>query len=256
MAQDSVSIYSITDQLGSSSSSRAIYKGVFLANLNYNYSEMEIPGFGSKYNSWNHGPGLNLGYGISKRVDVRIGTGYSFLKYSNKSFHTTETGTKNFWTGILVGSRLNLFSQKKWRPELAFSANVFISNNTKVLTYEHLDLVLAWSYKLGDKFRLAGNFGWNETSSKFRSDGFFDPFYYTLNARYEWGKGIGFFADFYLPKSLENYHPTPSVGGYYRLNPNMQFHVRYRQFVDFNNQEYLPQFYTIGGGFSWLIGNN
>ncbi len=191
------------------------------------------------------------GYGVSKRVDVKLGLGYRFSRYQYDSAgYVTNSRKAADFTGISLESKVNLFTQNKWRPELALSGNYFYSS----LGGDMVGLVLSWSYRLGDKFRLGGNFASNNVDSELDGNyGFFDSFNYTVNARYEFVKGIGVFADIRLPNSLESYSAMPDFGVYYRVNSNMQFHMRYNQLMSIDNNP--TQLYNLGGGFSCLFFN-
>jgi hypothetical protein len=236
---DSTSIYNVTDQLGSSKSSRAIYKGVLLTNLNYNHSEVTYPTWdGEGYHVVSDGFKFTAGYGVFKGVDIKMGI----------AFFDTDASRIN---SISVGSKVNLMKQTKWYPELALSGGY--SYTTK--NSDFYDAALSWSYKLGSKFRLGGNFAYVGVVSRLGGTSeFFDSFNYTVNARYEFGRGIGVFADIPLPKSLDDYSSMPEIGTYYRINKNMQFHIRYNQLISTDNNP--TQLYNLGGGFSWLLGNN
>ena len=254
-AQDSVSIYQITNALGVSECSRAIYKGKLLTNINYTYSEWNTERTNYNYSSWNNGPYINIGYGLTKRVDLHVNTGY-FSSQSRYSIDTEEeVGHSKSWSGIYVGTKVNLTNRKKWIPESAVSLDFsfpYLNNN---LDLSKMELNFAWSYLLGSNFRLGGNFSFYGYFNNISARNVLESFHYSINARYEIIQGFGAFVEMNLPKSFGGTIYNPYGGLYYRLNNQAQFHVMYGKSFgnQFKSSSFNQQYFRVG--FSGLLPN-
>jgi len=241
-SQDTNSVSHISDNLGNTESSRAIYKGTLLTTLGIEYNEQ-------KYQSGDYessfktigAPVISIGYGIFKFMDFRVRYGLNY----QESYFSQDGSWSNYPVHSLeFGSKINLFKQKGWIPELSYSL-YYISD-----TYsQRVTNTLAFSYNWGEKFRLGGNFGLPLYDLEK-----FEParkWYYSLNIRYEIFEGFGVFADV-KSQDLMYRGMNSQIGFYYRLNNNMQFHLNGGKvfYVESNNPFDI---YFASGGFSWML---
>ena len=117
---------------------------------------------------------------------------------------------------------------------------------------EFVTNTLAFSYNLGENFRLGGNFGLElyDLERKINPRQWF----FSLNTRYEFFEGFGAFADIKSQDRAYEYMKT-QIGLYYRLNNNMQFHLNGGKvfFVESNGD--LNEYFA-SGGFSWMLFGN
>lgn len=251
-AQDSASSSSITDLIVPQTS-RAIYKGKLLTGIDYGYSNNRLTTNSQELNFWSNGPSLNLGYGITKRLDIRISTGYSSTTYRHYDHGQGFSGKNHSWNGFSIGSKLNLLKQKGWIPELAVNASVSFGNFSNKLTYLGTDIGLPWAYKLGKKFRLGGSFNFYHTNSVTDLGTLWDSFYYSINATYEFMDALGVYAQLALPKNLQSYYTIPKVGAYYRINPKMQVNLNFSKTFASSNTQNIYEGQYVSAGFSWLM---
>ena len=247
-AQDSTSLTNISDNLGNTVSSRAIYKGTILTSVNAGYSKLNgEESAGIPFNiSFSTLPTLNIGYGITKFLDVRISTGWYKRSWENR----IDTGSVNGLGGFGISTKVNVLKQKSWIPEVAFGVGVSFPSK-KFSGSTNINSTLAWSYRFGDKFRLGGNFMMNTFYSDFSSNQEFN-WQYSLNVRYEFIEGFGAYADLYSGSFSFGYFQL-SGGLYYRLNPNMQLNVS-GGYGGINSGSNITST-SINGGFSWLLFN-
>ena len=254
--QDTTSITHISDNLGYTKSSRSIYKGTLLTRISFGYSETKAAGPGYNFLKKAVGiPGVNIGFGIFKNIDLRIGIGMSYNEthfsgsdYSGSPINSFTSDYK--MNNFAFGSKINLFKQQKLVPELAYSLDVntlFTSTNSR----SHIYNTLAFSYNLGEKFRLGGNFGLRTSLSLTGYSEGSSHLFYSLNIRYEFMDGLGAFMDF-KPANISSIDMNSMLGIYYRLNNNMQFNL-YGGTLLLTPQNYPSDVYFVSGGFSWLL---
>jgi len=235
--QDTNSVSHISDNLGNTESSRAIYKGTLLTSIGIEYNEEKYQSGDSEFSFKTIGaPVISIGYGIFKFMDIRIG--YDLNYYT--SYFSQDGSWSNYYSNIEFGSKINLFKQKEWVPELSYSlyynSDQFVTNT------------LAFSYNLGEKFRVGGNVGLILYDvKKINLD---RQLYFSVNIRYEFFEGFGAFADVKSQDRIYDYM-TSQFGLYYRLNNNMQFHLNggkvfYTNITDLNHN-------FVNGGFSWML---
>ena len=111
--QDTNSVSHISDNLGNTESSRAIYKGTLLTSLSIDYNELKYQSeyYESSFKTVG-APAISLGYGLFKFMDLRL---------AHDLIHSTSYNSKigswsKYHSNIQFGSKINLFQQKKWRP--------------------------------------------------------------------------------------------------------------------------------------------
>jgi len=254
MAQDSNTVTNISNNLGTTMSSRAIYKGTLLTGVNFSSNNATVGYNNFEYKTKSLSiPGIFVGYGISKNVDIRVSTGYAKREWeSNGGVSGPQNGGFSGLSGIGIGSTVNLFKQKKWLPELAFSLDTYIPNydfNNDVNV--NLKSTLAWRYYLGNNFRVGGNFFMRNFINQSYSNHFTTEFSFTLNTRYELQNGLGMFVDVLSPTfNLNSLYP--SAGVYYRIKKNLQIQVTVGKSYHFN-QDVESKY--VAGGFNWLLFN-
>lgn len=255
ISQDSMSIYQVTNELGYSESSKAIFKGKLLTSLNYAYSEWHLGNINQNFSNWGSGPNINIGYGITKRVDVRITTGQFSNTYRFLDGSTEKSGNIKNWSGLFFGTKVNLTNQKGWIPESAVSVDLSMPYQYESLELTTIKLNFAWSYLIGNNFRLGGDFLFTDDFDNFQQRNFFDSFHYRINARYELVNGFGVFVDVNLPKSFGGMIYNPNGGLYYRLNKNAQFHILYGTTMGNENKSYTYDSRYFRVGFSGMLLN-
>jgi len=253
-AQDSATVTIISNNLGYTMASRAIYKGTILTSVIFNHNTAI-----SKYNNFEYKtnsltiPGFFIGYGISKNVDIRVSSGYAKREWeSNGGVTGPQNGGFSGLNGIGIGSTVNLFKQKKWLPELAFSLDAYVPNydfNSGVNV--NLKSSVAWRYYFGNHLRVGGNFIMRNNINESYANHFSTNFSFTLNTRYELQNGLGCFVDVLSPTFKVN-SLYPSAGIYYRLRKNIQVQVTVGKSYYFN---YDIESKYLSGGFSWLLFN-
>ena len=240
-SQDTNSVSHISDNLGNTESSRAIYKGTLLTSLSIDYNELK---YNSEYSDHSFktlgAPIISVGYGLFKFMDFRLTYGLNH----DRSYYSQDGSWSSYHSNIQFGSKINLFQQKKWIPELSYSlyynSDEFVTNT------------LAFSHNLGENFRLGGNFGLRlyDLESKINPR----QWSYSINARYEFFKGFGAFVDFKSQDQKFWWRTSSQIGVYYRLNNNMQFHLNGgKVFYSENND--LNEYFA-SGGFSWMLFGN
>jgi hypothetical protein len=257
-AQETISISDVTDQLGRTKSSMAIPKGTLLTNLNYTYSEAST----AYTNRKRHNPKLNLGYGLGKRVDIRLETEYSF-EQRTEDFgwnwgNLPHTRSYKGLDGFKLGSKVNLFEQKGWIPQVAFSAEFVVGYSwygddiDRFNDENGIILSLPWSYNLGQKFRLSGGFEYMHLGTR-RISNIYNG---SINGRYEIIEDLGVFVELMVPTNFTYYSVTPTVGAFYRINSNMQVDLSFGKYIGNYNNYFDYERSYLSGGFSWLIFNN
>jgi hypothetical protein len=189
-------------------------------------------------------PVISVGYGLFKFMDLRLtyGLGYQESYYSNAGYWS-----KYPFHSMGFGSKINIFKQKGLIPELSYSL-FFISGYSS----QRAANTLAFSYNLGENFRLGGNFGLELYDIELKINP--RQWSYSINARYEFFEGFGAFADFKSQDQKFWWRTSSQIGVYYRLNNNMQFHLNggkvfYSEHNDLNE-------YFASGGFSWMLFGN
>ena len=242
--QDTNSVSHISDNLGNTESSRAIYKGTLLTSLSIEYNELKYQGlYSTSSNKTIGAPVISIGYGVFKFMDFSVSYG---LNYQESNFPQDGIFLSNYpyLNTFEIGTKINLFKQKGWVPELSYSLD-YVSD----IHLQRVTNTLAFSYNWGEKFRLGGNFGLPLYDLEK-----FEParkWYYSLNVRYEFFEGFGAFADV-KSQDLMRWGMNTQIGFYYRLNNNMQFHLHGGKvfFVESNNRFDI---YFASGGFSWML---
>ena len=263
-SQDSTSVKNstvtnISDNLGRTISSRAIYKGSLSTRLGFGYSEFKIDdGHGDSYNSRDiTAPHIMIGYGITKNIDVHISTNIVQSDWDNTNDSSFLTGSNYRIRGYFIGSKVNLWKQKGWLPEVAFDLGVGLPSDFKLIK-SNVSATLAFSYKIGEKLHLGGNVNMYSTFYEVNTETEVqNSFGFSLNIRYEFIHGFGAFADLDLNGiRVNSYIPsnyTPNGGLYYRINPNMQIELSAGKFL---STGYSPTtFGYVSGGFNWLLFN-
>ncbi len=239
--QDTNSVSPISDNLGNTESSHAIYKGTLLTSLSMDYNELK---YNSEYSDHSFktlgAPVISVGYGLFKFMDFRLTYGLNH----DRSYYSQVGSRSSYHSNIQFGSKINLFQQKKWMPELSYSlyynSDEFVANT------------LAFSYNLGDNFRLGGNFGLELYDIELKTNP--RQWYFSLNARYEFFEGFGAFADIKSQDRVYEYMKT-QIGVYYRLNNNMQFHLNGGKVFYVESNGDLNEYFS-SGGFSWMLFGN
>ena len=253
--QDSNSITNISDNLGYTTSSRAIYKGSLLTGIGFGYSEVKAQSIGYDFsNKTITAPGISIGYGLFNNIDFHVNVGMQYQEYNLTQIYSGDT-TKNHGSSYKVnsfgfGTKINLFKQKGWVPQLAYSLEVntlFDSQNS--LSY--MNNTLAFAYYLGEKFRLGGNLGLRTRLYVSGDSEGSSHLFYSLNLRYEFIDGFGAFLDF-KPANISDYIMNSQVGLFYRLNNNMQLNLNAGKLL-FTEPNFPTKITFISGGFSWLL---
>lgn len=252
-SQDSNSVYRITNQLGSTVSSKPIYKGVLYTDFKYLFSksssfEYDVPAWNST-STFNYFQ-LNAGYGILEGLDLSVGYKQSQIGIVyDSSGHTIEDPYDYSNKAVSIGSKLNLLSQNGWKPELALSGSYRYNSRTN----DELDFRFALSYAIYEKLCLIGNLGWLFQIDKLSGTRGANM-YASLNLRYMASNGLGFYAEWASSKSYGSIPMSVGLGAFYQLNKNLLFHLQYSQF----NEELDPvsPSYNFGGGLTWLMLNN
>tara|TARA_R110002050_G_scaffold109799_4_gene221522 strand:+ start:19059 stop:19868 length:810 start_codon:yes stop_codon:yes gene_type:complete len=247
-------ISDVTNRLGKTRSAKAIPKGTLLTNVNYMYNTYS----NSYIELKQHSPSVRIGYGVTKRLDFRMETGYSFenSNWANNWGYLPSSKT-NTWTGFKVGSKFNLFQENRWVPQLAISIDYVLVSIGYENIFDQSDyrtgvaLSLPWSYNLSKKFRLGGGFEY-----MYFGESYFSEVYKgSLNGRYEFLKGLGIFMELMIPTDLDKYSLVPSAGAYYRITKNIQVDVSFGKYIgDYGASSYTNK-NQFSGGFSWLLFN-
>ena len=256
--KDAVSVVTtiseVSNRLGRTRSSRAIPKGRLLTNVNFSHLDLTIGSFEVNRN----GPITSVGYGLTKRMDISLSSGYYFNSGSSDAYWWMSNEW-NQWQGLKFSSKFNLLEQKGWMPQMAiaidFKGEYITSFGPSLDRFNNgsgIILSLPWSYHLGEKFRLGGGFGYMVSNSYRDMDHLFNC---SINSRYEFSIGLGVFMDVFVPTDFYYSSVTGTIGAYYRINPSIQ--------VDFSFErihENLTLYNTydrsqLSCGFSWLMFN-
>ena len=255
-SQDDNTVTKISDNLGNTLSSKAIYKGTLLTGVRFSWSQAQV-GFtngsnGGFKSTMKALPSAYFGYGISKNVDIHVSASYLQNEWESDGIAGPSNGGFNGFGGLTIGSKVNLFKQKKWLPEIALNVDASIPNaDFGFRELMKLQSTLAWGYYLGDNFRVGGNFIMRNFINSSYSETFTTDFSLTFNTRYELSNGLGFFADV-MVGSFNFNSMFPTVGVYYRYKQNIQLHIsagKYYTFQSSVDSEY------VSAGFSWLLFN-
>ena len=242
-SQDTNSVSHISDNLGNTESSRAIFKGTLLTSLSLEYNELKYQDPYSTSSLKTIGaPVISIGYGVFKFIDFRVKYG---INYQESYFSQDGPPSKYSVHSLEFGSKINLFKQKGWIPELSYSL-YYISD-----TYsQRMTNTLAFSYNWGEKFRLGGSLGLPLYDLELPEPA---HLWYSLNVRYQIFEGFGAFADVkYQDHWL--YYMNTQIGLFYRLNNNMQFHLNGGK-VWYTELNHFDEYFA-NAGFSWMLFGN
>jgi len=225
-AQDSITLNKdlpiVTNRPGFSESAQAVYKGGFQIEAGLSYDKSPVtydPSFSIHRLTV---PNLGLLYGVSKNVELRVFGNMYGTKYDK----TIEDGYQFEFNDLSFGSKINLTTQKGWRPQLAILINQGVPVKSADKTWDSKAL-LAWNYTITSKFGIAGNI-WYDLKYNFDavpstwSQGYLG---YTVSLNYNVTSEFGVFGEWYSEKKLVKDGEYTSIvdgGFWYLIHPKFQ----------------------------------
>lgn len=206
----------VTNRPGVSESSKAVYKGGIQVETGIMNSNL--------YGVYNlQMPNLGLLYGLSNRVELRLFTTANFNSFNRDNLD------------VYAGVKVNIFDQKKLRPELAFVFNQevphIIFNKPRARFYSwKSNFILAWSHTLSKRLNIAGNLKYVLIADILRGETTtLEQLGYTFNSGYKLKKNLGVFLEVYGNKITLKEVPMLHYmdgGVWYRVDPTFQIDVQ------------------------------
>lgn len=246
-AQDSTSITDITNGLGFVNGTKTIRKGSLYTRVGYSRSKVKREtSIGTFKGVYQNLPKLNLGYGLGSRIDLRMGLGFS-----HNTWESVESSGSNYiFSGLNLGTKINVFHQKGWIPEVA----VDVGMATLGKDFNHLSIPtsLTFKYYLADRFDVSGSVWYtNSWSSGYHHD----LFRWSMESSFDITKNLGVYASVrtWNPKRYEVYWNT---GLFYQVNNTFLLNLEYTTLGSPFWSSYNNSSRTISAGFSWLMLNN
>lgn len=204
----------ITDRPDQTESSAVVPRGYFQIESGITYT-----GEGSESRTLEY-PGTLLRFGMSKRVELRLGTqGFvSELEGNN----TTGYGDSE------IGTKIYLWGEDGWRPETALLASLSLPTGTDAFSTERVDpsFRFAFSHTLTDRVSLGYNLGaaW-ETVPTSSGRATLSTLQYTVTTGFGLSERFGAFVELFgdTPFSGQRGTQLSFDGGLtYLIRPNLQ----------------------------------